>query len=97
VLLAALVAATLFRLPAGIITVAALGLPLQYLVYQQESDVYDDVPTATLVATARLGISLGVRWVVLTGAMLAQQYDVELDVGITESCVLRDGLTKTYV
>lgn len=92
VLLAALVAATLFRLPAAIITVAALGLPLLFLIYLQESDVYDDVPTGVLVVTAGLGIGLGVGWVLLTGAMLAQQYDVGLGVGIAGSRVLRDGL-----
>lgn len=92
VLLAALIAATLFRLPAGIITVAALGLPLLFLIYLQESDVYDDVPTGTLVTTAGLGIGLGVGWVLLTGAMIAQQYDVGLGVGIAGSRVLRDGL-----
>ncbi|MCW2518764.1 MAG: zinc ribbon protein, partial [Mycobacterium sp.] len=43
VLLAALIAATLFRLPAALITVAALGLPLLFLIYLQESDVYNDV------------------------------------------------------
>ena len=92
VLLAALVAATLFRVPAAIITVAALGLPLLFLIYLQESDVYDDVPTGVLVVTAGLGIGLGVGWVLLTGAMLAQQYDVGLGVGIAGSRVLRDGL-----
>ena len=92
VLLAALIAATLFRLPAAIITVAALGLPLLFLIYLQESDVYDDVPTGVLVTTAGLGIGLGVGWVLLTGAMLAQQYDVGLGVGIAGSRVLRDGL-----
>ncbi|MCV7013533.1 zinc ribbon domain-containing protein [Mycolicibacterium madagascariense] len=92
VLLAALVAATLFRLPAAIITVAALGLPLLFLIYLQESDVYDDVPTSVLVVTAGLGIGLGVGWVLLTGAMLAQQYDVGIGVGIAGSRILRDGL-----
>ncbi|MDX1888400.1 zinc ribbon domain-containing protein [Mycolicibacterium sp. 050158] len=92
VLLAALIAATLFRLPAALITVAALGLPLLFLIYLQESDVYDDVPTGTLVTTAGLGIGLGVGWVLLTGAMIAQAYDVGLGVGIAGSRVLRDGL-----
>jgi hypothetical protein len=92
VILAALVATSLFRLPAALITVAALGLPLLFLIYLQESDVYDDVPTGTLVATAGLGIGLGVGWVLLTGAVVAQAYDVGLGMGIAGSRILRDGL-----
>jgi hypothetical protein len=91
-LLAALIATTLLRLPAALITVAALGLPLLFLIYLQESDVYRDVPTSTLVTTAGLGIGLGVGWVLLTGAMVAQAYDVGLGMGIAGSRVLRDGL-----
>jgi hypothetical protein len=89
---AALVATTLFRLPAALITVAALGLPLLFLIYLQESDVYQDVPTSTLVTTAGLGIGLGVGWVLLTGAVVARAYDVGLGMGIASSRVLRDGL-----
>ncbi|KAA0098559.1 zinc ribbon domain-containing protein [Mycolicibacterium sp. P1-18] len=92
VILAALVATSVFRLPAALITVAALGLPLLFLIYLQESDVYDDVPTGTLVATAGLGIGLGVGWVLLTGAVVAQAYDVGLGMGIAGSRILRDGL-----
>jgi hypothetical protein len=88
----ALIATALFRLPAALITVAALGLPLLFLIYLQESDVYRDVPTSTLVTTAGLGIGLGVGWVLLTGAMVAQAYDVGLGMGIAGSRVLRDGL-----
>ena len=88
----ALIATSLFRLPAALITVAALGLPLLFLIYLQESDVYDDVPTGTLVTTAGLGIGLGVGWVLLTGAVVAQAYDVGLGMGIAGSRILRDGL-----
>lgn len=91
-IVAALVATTMLRLPAALITVAALGLPLLFLIYLQESDVYQDVPTGTLVATAGLGIGLGVGWVLVTGAMVAQAYDVGLGMGIAGSRILRDGL-----
>src|SRR5690349_17576165 len=43
-LLAALIAAALFRLPAALITVASLGLPLLFGIYLHESDVHRDVP-----------------------------------------------------
>lgn len=92
VIVLALLVTSLFRLPAALITVAALGLPLLFLIYLQESDVYDDVPTGTLVTTAGLGIGLGVGWVLLTGAIVAQAYDVGLGLGIAGSRVLRDGL-----
>jgi hypothetical protein len=92
VIVLALLATSLFRLPAALITVAALGLPLLFLIYLQESDVYNDVPTGTLVATAGLGIGLGVGWVLVTGAVVAQAYDVGLGMGIAGSRILRDGL-----
>ena len=88
----ALIVTSLFRLPAALITVASLGLPLLFLIYLQESDVYDDVPTGTLVTTAGLGIGLGVGWVLLTGAVVARAYDVGLGMGIAGSRILRDGL-----
>ncbi len=91
-IVAALIVTSIFRLPAALITVAALGLPLLFLIYLQESDVYDDVPTGTLVATAGLGIGLGVGWVLLTGAVVARAYDVGLGMGIAGSRILRDGL-----
>lgn len=87
-----LVAATFFRLPAVLITVAALGLPLLFLIYLQESDSHRDIPSATLVLTAALGIGLGVGWVLLTGAMVARSYGVPLGTGITSGRIVRDGL-----
>jgi hypothetical protein len=90
--LAALIAATLFRLPAALITVAALGLPLLFLIYLQESDIHRDIPSATLVLTAALGIGLGVGWVLLTGAAVASSYGVPLGAGIAASRIMRDGL-----
>jgi hypothetical protein len=91
-IVAALLAATLFRLPAVLITVAALGLPLLFLYYLQEADVYRDISAATLVATAALGIGIGVGWVLLTGAAVAKSYGVPLGAGIAAGRILRDGL-----
>ena len=91
-LLAALVAAMLFRLPAAIITIAALGLPLLFLIYLQEADVHRDIPSMTVVLTAALGIGIGVGWVLLTGAVVAKSYGVPLGAGISGVRLLRDGL-----
>lgn len=91
-LLLALVGATLFRLPAALITVAALGLPMLFLIYLQEADVHRDIPSTTLVLTAALGIFLGVGWVLLTGAAVARSYGVPLGAGVSGVRLLRDGL-----
>lgn len=91
-LLAGLVAAALFRLPAALITVAALGLPLLFGIYLRESDVHRDVPRSTLVLTAVLGLGLGTGWVLLTGGAMARAYGVPLGMGITGSRMLRDGI-----
>jgi hypothetical protein len=92
VLLLTLVVCTLLRLPAAIIAVAALGLPLLFLIYLQESDAFRDLPISTLAITAALGIALGVGWVLLTGAAVARSYEVPLGAGITGYRILRDGL-----
>jgi hypothetical protein len=91
-LVACLIAATLFRLPAVLITVAALGLPLLFLYYLQEADAHRDIPPSTLVLTAGLGIAIGVGWVLLTGAAVARSYGVPLGAGITAGRIFLDGL-----
>ncbi len=80
------------RMPAALITVAALGLPLLFLLYMRETDAHRDLPATTLVLTAALGIGLGVGWVLLTGAVVARSYGVPLGAGIAAGRVLREGL-----
>ena len=58
--LAGLITFASLRMPAAVITVAALGLPLLFLLYMRESDAQHDVPASTLLLTAALGIVLGV-------------------------------------
>lgn len=91
-LAAGLVATALFRLPAALITVAALGLPVLFGIYLKESDVHRDVPRSTLALTAALGTALGIGWALLTGAAMARAYDVPLGMGITGSRVLSRGI-----
>lgn len=88
----ALVAFTLLRLPAALVTVSALGLPLLFLIYLRESDAFRDYPIATLVLTAALGIGLAVGWVLLTGSAVARSYGVALGSAIVGARMLRDGI-----
>jgi hypothetical protein len=92
VLLVALVAFTLLRLPAALITVAALGLPVLYVIYLRESDAFRDFPFRTLVLTVGLGIALGVGWVTLTGAMVAHSYGVGIGTAIVGMRMLSVGI-----
>ncbi|BBW99402.1 hypothetical protein BST36_12000 [Mycolicibacterium moriokaense] len=92
VLLACLIAFTLLRLPAALITVSALGLPVLYLIYLRESDAFRDFPIRTLLLTMALGIALAVGWVMLTGALVARHYEVGLGSAISGMRVLRDGI-----
>jgi hypothetical protein len=90
--LMALVTFATLRMPAALITVAALGLPLLFLLYLRETDAYHDLPVRTLLLTAGLGITLGVGWVLLTGAAVARSYGVPLGTGIAAGRLLKDGL-----
>ena len=92
VVLLALVAFAMLRLPAGLIAVAALGLPLLFLIYLQESDALHDIPARTLLLTAALGVVLGVGWVLLTGPMVARSYGVPLGASVVGYRMLRDAL-----
>lgn len=92
VVLVALIAATLFKLPAVLVAVGALGLPLLFLIYLRESDAYRDLPVMTVVLTVVLGAGIAVIWVMLTGAAVARSYGVPLGVGVAASRVMREGL-----
>ncbi len=92
VMLVCLVAFTLLRLPAALITVGALGLPVLYVIYLRESDAFRDFEVRTLVLTAGLGIALGVGWVFLTGAMVARSYEVGLGSAVVGTRMLRMGI-----
>ncbi len=92
VLVAALIAFTLLRLPAAVVTVAALGLPLLFVLYLRESDAFRDFPVGTLVLTVVLAVGLAVGWVSLTGAMFAKSYGVALGSAIVGERMLRMGV-----
>jgi hypothetical protein len=92
VVFVALVAFALLRLPAALVTVAALGFPLLFILYLHESDGFADVPARTWVLTGALGVGLAVGWVLLTGAAVARSYGIALGAGVVGSRMLRDGI-----
>jgi len=92
VVLIALVAFALLRLPAALVTVAALGFPFLFMLYVRESDGFADIPPRTWALTAALGIGLGVGWVLLTGGMMARSYGIALGAGIVGARMLRMGI-----
>ncbi|HYZ69859.1 MAG TPA: zinc ribbon domain-containing protein [Mycobacterium sp.] len=92
VVLVALIASALLRLPAALVAVASLGLPFLFLLYLHESDGFADIPRRTWVLTAALGIGLGVGWVLLTGAMVAKSYGIALGAGVIGARMLQMGI-----
>jgi hypothetical protein len=88
----ALTVGTFLRMPAALIAVASLGIPMLFALYLRESDVSRDIPRSTLILTVTLGITLGVGWVLLTGAAVARAYGVPLGAGIAGGRILRDGI-----
>ncbi|OBK72798.1 hypothetical protein A5651_15470 [Mycobacterium sp. 1274761.0] len=92
VVLVGLVTFASLRMPAALITVAALGLPFLFVLYMRETDARRDLPTSTLFLATALGIGLGVGWVLLTGAVVARSYGVPLGAGIAAGRMLREGL-----
>nr|WP_090340494.1 hypothetical protein [Mycolicibacterium malmesburyense]CRL69825.1 hypothetical protein CPGR_01359 [Mycolicibacterium malmesburyense] len=92
VLVAVLTAFTLLRLPAALVTVAALGLPLLFVLYLRESDAFRDFPVGTLVLTVSLAVGLAVGWALLTGAAFAKSYGVALGSAIVGARMLRMGI-----
>ena len=92
VVLVALVAFALLRMPGALVTVEALGIPFLFLLYLRESDGFHDIPTRTWVLTAVLGIGLAIGWVLLTGPMVARSYGIALGSGIVGARMLRAGI-----
>lgn len=90
--LCALVVFTWLRLPAALITVSSLGLPLLFVLYLRESDAFRDFPISTLVLTVVLGVGLGVGWVTLTGAAVARAYSIPLGAAVAGEQLVRDGI-----
>ncbi|HEY2297204.1 MAG TPA: hypothetical protein VGH43_05715 [Jatrophihabitans sp.] len=61
-----LVVLAALRLQAPMIALAALGVPIVFQLYLQESDVYEDLPVRLLAIVAVLGAALGYGWAAVT-------------------------------
>ena len=81
------------RLQAPLITTAALGLPLLFVVYLYETDAHRDLPIRTLAATAILGIALGTGWAQIIGVIVSHSYDVAMGSEEDLGHALLEGLT----
>ena len=88
VLFLALVVFSLLRWQAPLIAVSALGLPIVFVFYLREADVFVDLPVRPLVLTVVLGVGLGVVFALLTGGIVASSYDVAIGGGESDELAL---------
>jgi len=70
------------RLPAAGVAVAALGLPLLFVLYLRASGVSRDIPSSSLMLAAVLGAGLGIAWVLVSGSVVSRSYGVPMSVGL---------------
>jgi hypothetical protein len=91
-ILIGLVLFAVVKMPAALITVAALGLPLLFVLYLSESAVYRDMSVWSMVLAGTLGAALGVGWVLLTGQMVAKAYGVPMAAGLAIHHLMREGI-----
>lgn len=92
VLVVAVVACALLRLPAAMNALAAFGVPLLFVAYVRKSVVLHDVPVRRLLLTAALGAGLGVAWTLTTGTAVAREYDMPMGVDLPQFRITRDGI-----
>ena len=90
--LATLIVFSVLRMPACLIAVGTVGLPLLFVTYMHQSDARRDLPLSNLLLASVSGVVLGVGWVLFTGQMVAQSYGVPLQGGLALSRLLREGL-----
>ncbi len=91
-LLVAVTACALLRVPAAMIALAALGFPLLFVSYLRETHAFHGSASRPLLAAMILGAGLGIGWVMFTGAAVAREYDMALGVDMPYHRIVRDGL-----
>lgn len=96
-LFAALVAFSLLGLVGPLITVAGLGVPVLFVLYLWQTDVYRDMPRHGLFVSAMIGTALGVGWTVFTGGVVARAYGIPMAAGFALEQILSVGLAVSLV
>lgn len=91
-LFAALIALSWLRLVGPLITVAGLGVPVLFVLYLWQTDVYRDMPRHGLAVSAVIGTALGVGWTLFTGGVVARAYGIPIAAGFALEQVLSVGL-----
>ncbi len=91
-LLIGLVGGALLRIVGPLVVIAALGVPLLFVLYLWQSGLMRDVPGHALVTATTLGAGLGVTWVLVTGGMIARSYDIPISAGFVLENLLGIGL-----
>lgn len=91
-LLIGLVGCALLRIVGPLVVIAALGVPLLFVLYLWQSGLMRDVPGHVLVTATALGAGLGVTWVVITGGVLARSYNIPISAGFVLENLLGVGL-----
>lgn len=89
---AALLGFVLLRMPAAGISVAALGLPLLFVLYLRAVGLTIGPTGRSLILVAVLGAALGVAWVLVSGALVSRSYGVPMSVGLALHHLLGPGL-----
>lgn len=92
IMLIGLVCCSLLRVLGPAVTLAALGVPLLFVVYLWQTGIYRGMPRHLLAIAAALGAALGAGWVVLTGGLIARSYGLPMAVGFGLERILSVGL-----
>ena len=87
-----LIVSAVLRLPALGIAVAALGLPLLFVLYLRASSTDRDFPRTALVLSGALGALLGAAWVAAGGVFVARTYGLPMSIGLALHHLFREGL-----
>lgn len=90
--LAALVVLAALRLQAPLVAASAVSLPLLFLLYLQEGQVYEGLPAVPLIGTTVLGIGFGYGWATLTAGRLSRAISEAALLGISTHTAIVYGL-----